>query len=294
MSGSTTIAPIRRIDLRTGIITTVSTRPSLTAISALALDPSGDLIVAQSSQIRRVSVQDGSVRDIAGSGGNGFTGDGGPAVRAELCIPTGVAVDRAGDVYIADSCNHRIRRVDASTGVISTVAGSGRPGWSGDGGPATGADLEFPDSVAVDADGDVFILQRGHQPYGGCIRRVDARTGTIQTIAGRGSLRLGKAGRAGRKVRLESPHDVLLNGEGNLLFVEADRVYRLQLRTGMLSAVPGTRPGQVEPSSIAMAPDGSLLMADFQNNRVWRLDLRTSALTLIGGNGLPHQTLIEL
>src|SRR5439155_26864799 len=119
-----------------------------------------------------------------GAGGSpGFSGDGGPATAAQLSLPYGVALDAAGNLFIADWDNARIRRVDAGTGTITTVAGTGTYGFSGDGGPATAAELGAPTGVALDAAGNLFIADWGNAR----IRRVDAATATITTVAGSGT-----------------------------------------------------------------------------------------------------------
>ena len=124
----------------------------------------------------------GVITTLAGDGAFGFSGDEGPAISATLNEPVGVAVD-GGDLFIADFGNHRIRKVDLTTGIISTVAGNGTPGFSGDGGPATSASLETPNGVAVDTSGNLFIADKSNSR----IRRVDATSGIISTVAGVGS-----------------------------------------------------------------------------------------------------------
>ncbi len=131
-------------------------------VSGVAVDSQGNVYVVDpdSDQILLVSPQ-GNVRIVAGNGTYGFTGDGGPAVAASLSYPTAVAVDGSGDIFIADFGNRRIRKVSAS-GIITTVAGGGNSGL-GDGGPATSASFDFPNSVAVDAAGNLFIADNGYQ-----------------------------------------------------------------------------------------------------------------------------------
>jgi hypothetical protein len=190
--------------------------------------------------------------------------------------------------------------VDASTGIITTVAGNGHAGWSGDGGPATQASLEFPSAVAVGSDGDLFISQGGYGPSSGYIRRVDGRTGVIETIAGRGASPLIGPDLPAREVGLESASDVILDRDGNLLFIESGFVCRIDLRTGMLRAIAGTLKGSGEDGglatraklneapSIALDSDGNLFIAEFVGNRVRRVDARTSVITTVAGSGYPH------
>src|SRR3989441_101947 len=137
----------------------------------------------------------GHIITVAGSGAPGLDGDGGPATSAQLRYPSGVAIDAAGNLFIADAVNHRIRRVAASTGIITTVAGTGTAGFGGDGGSATGAQLWTPTGVAVDAAGNLFIADAGNNR----IRRVAAGTGIITTVAGTGIP--GSGGGGGRRSR---------------------------------------------------------------------------------------------
>jgi sugar lactone lactonase YvrE len=156
-----------------------ATRAQLAFPQAIAVDDSGNLYIADTAnhRIRKVNPA-GTITSIAGNGTPGFAGDGGPAAAAELDYPQGVAVDRAGSLYIADVGNDRIRKVDSS-GRISTIAGSGIRGFSGDGGPAATAELALPKVVAVDRDRNVYIGDWGSHR----VRKVD-QNGTITTFAG--------------------------------------------------------------------------------------------------------------
>ena len=107
--------------------------------------------------VRRIDAVTGVIETVAGAGERGYLGDGGPATQAHIVLPQGVAVDATGNVYVADGHDHRVRRIDAVTGVIETVAGTGESGYSGDGGPATQAQLAWPVGVAVDAAGNVYV-----------------------------------------------------------------------------------------------------------------------------------------
>jgi hypothetical protein len=159
-----------------------ATSASLFLPYGVAVDGAGNLYIADllNQRIRKVDTT-GTITTVAGSGTYGFSGDGGPAISANLGSPDGLAVDTAGNLYIADLYNRRIRKVDSS-GMISTVAGNGAYGFSGDGGPATGASLSNPTGVAVDRTGNVYIADQGNQR----IRKVDI-TGRISTVAGNGA-----------------------------------------------------------------------------------------------------------
>ena len=158
---------IRRVDARTRVITTVvsgSVYGSVTDPMGVAVDTSGNMFIVdhRNSRIQRVDARTRDITTVAGNGNwwdpnRGFSGDGGPGTSASLHYPYGVAVDGSGNVFIADTYNHRIRRVDARTGVITTVVGNGAGGFSGDGGAATSASLHYPSAVAVDNNGNLFI-----------------------------------------------------------------------------------------------------------------------------------------
>ncbi len=195
---------VRKITALSGVITTVAgtgtpgfgngdggpaTAAQLFFPAGTAIDPVGNLIIDDSGndRIRKVSASTGTITTIAGSGEFGYSGDGGAATAASLSSPQGVAVDAAGNIYVADTSNQVVRKVTAGTGIISTVAGSNPGGnfvggYSGDGGPATAAELYYPEAVTVDALGNLYIADT----YNESIRKVTAATGVITTIAGIG------------------------------------------------------------------------------------------------------------
>ncbi len=167
----------------------------------VALDTAGNLYIADrnNQRIRKVDASSGVITTVAGDGTAGFGGDGGPAAEAQLRNPQGVALDAAGNLYIADRNNHCIRKVDAA-GVITTVAGDGTAGYSGDGGPATAAQLRNPRGVAVDGSGNLYIADLDNH----CIRKVDA-AGVIATVAGNGTAGLSGNDAAATAARLRAP-----------------------------------------------------------------------------------------
>jgi sugar lactone lactonase YvrE len=190
----------------------------------LATDALGNVFIADvgNSRIRRVDHITHIITTVAGNGHRGYSGDNGPAITAELLYAGSVAVDSAGNLYIGDYGNNRVRRVDAGSGVITTVAGSGAEGYSGDGGPATAAALDLPDGVAVDGNGNLFISD-GVASANGRIRRVDATTGVITTIVS----------------GLPSPSAVAADAIGNVLISANARVFRFDSVTGNLITVAG-------------------------------------------------------
>jgi sugar lactone lactonase YvrE len=184
---------IRRIDTH-GVITTVggtgtpgfggdggpATKARFNTPHGIASDRAGNLYVAdpQNQRIRRIDADTGVVTTVAGNGSTGFSGDGGPATSARLNYPKGTEIAPDGSLYIADNNNHRVRRVDPHSGIITTVAGTGAAGFSGDGGPATAARLDEPRNIALDTVGRLYIVDQNN----GRIRRVDT-DGRISTFA---------------------------------------------------------------------------------------------------------------
>jgi len=201
---------------------------------------SGDVYIADSGnhRIRRVAVATDVIETIAGSDREGFAGDGGSATNAMLNNPMEVAVTLSGDVFIADTGNHRIRKVDGSTGLITTVAGNGTVGFSGDGGPATSAALDYPYGVTVDTAGNVFIADT----WNGRIRRVDADTGVIDTVAGAGGYGFnGDDGPATAAVMAE-PWGIEVDGAGNLFIADSGnhRIRRVDAASGIIETIAGS------------------------------------------------------
>jgi sugar lactone lactonase YvrE len=244
----------------------------------VAVDRSGSLYIADSNnqRIRKVTPA-GIISTIAGNGGWGYTGDGGPATSAQLNGPDGVAVDAAGNVYIADTQNNAIRKVDAN-GIISTIAGdgTGNSGYSGDGGPATNALLSYPQGVAVDAAGNVYIADTDNS----AIRKVNA-VGVISTIAG-GSCNgnLGDGGPAA-SASLCYPQGVAVDTAGNLYIADSDNnIIRIVTPAGIINTIAGngnwgfsgdggwaTNAELAGPTAVAVGPFG-IYIADSQNQRV--------------------------
>ena len=201
--------------------------------SGLVFDNAGNLYIAASGNrsIRRVDTN-GIITTIAGTGEHGYSGDGGPAVRAQLAWTRDVAVDDNGNVYIADYSNARIRRVDAG-GIITTIAGTGEHDYRGDGGPAVQAQLRSPEGVAVDRAGNLLIADTNNNR----IRRVDAR-GFITTLVGGG---IGGDHGPAVQAQLKSPVGVAVDGAGNLLIADGEnyRIRRVDSK-GIITTIAGT------------------------------------------------------
>jgi len=207
----------------------------------LALDSSGQLYIADTGNNRvRVVGADGKINAFAGTGTAGSTGDGGPAKEALLNRPQGIFVDAGGVVYIADTFNHRIRKVDAG-GTITTIAGIGTPGFSGDGGPATKAALRYPKSVTADSAGNLFIVDSFNARI-----RVIGPDGVIRTVAGDGVLGYGGDDGPAAKARLRFPSAVVLDNAGRLYVTDTqnNRVRLLAPPPSIKDAPASVRPGR--------------------------------------------------
>ena len=254
----------------------------------MATDGAGNLYIADNDnhRIRKVD-SSGVITTFAGTGERGFGGDGGPATQARLYHPNGVATDGAGNLYITDYYNNRIRKVDSS-GVISTVAGTGAQGFGGDGGPAVQARLHIPRDVALDATGNFYIADE----YNYRIRKVDS-SGVITTVAGTGAQGFGGDGGPAVQARLHIPRDVALDATGN--FYIADE-YNYRIRKVDSSGVITTFAGSAErgdggpataallaaPTGVAADRAGNLYIADKDNHRIRKVDSSRVITTIVG------------
>ncbi len=261
---------------------------------SVAADGAGNVYVADNlnNRIREVT-PDGTISTVAGNGGSGYWGDGGPATGANLNRPEGVAMDGAGNLYIADSDNFVIRKV--SKGIISTVAGNGTQGYSGDGGPATSAQLNDPTAIAVDSTGNLYIADL----YAHVIRKVSKSDGTISTIAGNGSNGVpcssGDGGPA-TSARFCGPSGVAVDLAGNVYIAdEAASVIR-KVSSGVISTFAGTgnqgfagdngpaiSAHLCNPSGVAVDTFGNVYIADTYNSSIRVVSNGT--ITTIAGNG---------
>jgi sugar lactone lactonase YvrE len=211
--------------------------------SGVAVDSTGNIYIADTSndRIRKITVS-GVISTVAGNGNRGYSGDGGPATAAQLSNPSGVAVDFADNLYIADTSNNRIRKVTAA-GMISTVAGNGAYGFSGDAGPATAAQLSNPSGVAVDAAGNLFIADQ----LSNSIRKVTI-AGIISTVAGNGTAGFAGDGGPATAARLSRPTGVAVDSAGNLYIADTYN-FRIRRVTPGLSAFMNLSSGGSATSS---------------------------------------------
>jgi len=233
---------------------------------------------------------------LAGTGESGYAGDGGPAAQALLDQPFGVEVDRHGDFVICDMANHSVRKVERGTGTITTVAGNGRKGDGGDGGPATQASMNEPYGLAVDRDGTLYVVDR----LNARIRRVDGKTGLMTTLAGTGQSGSSGDGGPALQAQLAEPNGICLDGRGGLYIadVRGQRVRKVDLASGTISTVAGTgerrdhgdggpavAAGVFGPRAVVCDRAGNLFICQREGHKVRRVDARTGIITTIAGTG---------
>ncbi len=262
----------------------------------VAVDGQGNIFIADEvdHRIRKVD-PDGIITTVAGNSPpvsfGGFSGDGGPAISATLSFPRGVAVDGQGNLFIADTNNHRIRKVGPD-GIITTVAGNGGTGFSGDGGPATSSQISRPEEVAVDGQGNLFIADANN----GRIRKVGP-DGIITTMAGTGAFgALGDGGPA-TSARVFSPEGVTVDGQGSL-FIAAENRIRKVGPDGIITTVAGTgvagysgdggpaTSAQINsPRGVATDNEGNLFITDSGNNRIRKVG-PDGVITTVAGTGV--------
>ena len=260
--------------------------------------PDGALYFCEvdTGRIRRLDLKTRGVTTIAGNGQKSYAGGGGPAPRASLNAPHEIRFDATGNLYAVERDSHVVRRIDARTHVISTVAGTGSPGFSGDGGPAVRAALRMPHSIAFDAAGNLLICDIGNSR----IRSVNVKTGSITTFAGTGDR--GPTPDEGplEGTPLNGPRSIDTDDEGNVYLVlrEGNAVFRIDRRSRRLARIAGTSETGFSgdggpalaatfngPKGIACARDRSLYVVDTENHAIRRVDLKTGSIATVLGTG---------
>ena len=237
-------------------------------------------------RIRAVDLTSNIISTVAGTGIPGFTGDGAVATKVRMNLPTAVSVDASGNLYFADTANHRIRKMDVTTGIVTTVAGNGTQGFSGDSGSALSAEIDSPSGLAVDATGNVYLADTHNHR----IRKIDSRTGIISTVAGDGS------------TQLALPQGLTLDAAGSLYLADTanHRIWRVDGTTGALTGIAGTGTqgysGDSGPATTAMLDSpravsfgnsDALAVSDTHNQRIRQINPQ-SIDTIAGlGNSTP-------
>lgn len=259
--------------------------------------PDGNIWFCEYSgqRVRKVTA-DGKIHTVAGSGQKGYSGDGGPALQATFNLPHEIRFDKKGDLYIVDMGNNAVRKVDLKTGVITTFAGTGKPGYSGDGGAAKDATFKQPHSIQFDPAGDLFICDIGNH----VLRKVDMKTSVISTFAGTGKSGPTPDGAPIVGTPLNGPRSLDFDAAGNLWLAtrEGNQVFKFDLKAGKIQHIAGAgkkgftgHGGPAKdatlsgPKGIAVAPNGNVYLADTESHSVRMVDVKKGTLELICGTG---------
>jgi sugar lactone lactonase YvrE len=264
----------------------------------LTTGPDGALYVCDIDNhvIRRIDLKTGKISTVAGNARKGYSGDNGPALDASLNQPYEIRFDQQGNMFFVEMPNHIVRRVDRKTGIITTVAGTGAPGFDGDGGPAVKAQMRQPHSIAFDPQGRLLICDIGNHR----VRRVDLKSGTIETWLGTGERKPTPDGAPLAGTPVNGPRALDLDPQGNVYLAlrEGNAVFKIDPKAGKYTHLAGTgdkgnsgdggpavKATLNGPKGIAWAPDRSLYIADTENHTVRRIDLRTGLIETVAGTG---------
>ena len=263
-----------------------------------AFDGVGNLYIAEAMNhcIRRVRRDSGLIETIAGTGEVGYSGDGGPAILATFNQPYSLQVDTNGDIYVVDRLNYVIRRIEAVTRTISTVAGTGEQGYGGDGGPGNRAQLREPNDCFLDGRGGLLIADVQDQR----IRRLNISSGIIATFAGNGAKERSGDGRSALEASILGARAVCMDAEGNAFIAEREgNGIRVVDTRGMMHTLAGTGEFGYEgdggpalestwggPKAIRCDHDGNLLVVDTENHAIRRIDTGTGIVETIAGGRL--------
>ena len=262
----------------------------------VAVDSFGNIYISDrnNNRIRKIDIATGNISTIAGTGTAAYSGDGGPATSAAISVPLGIAIDSSDNIYFVHKGNDVIRRIDASSGIISTVAGNGTDGYSGDGGPATSAQLSNPYDVAIDSFGNIYITGDSD-----LIRKVDHTTGYISTIAGTTSGYSGDGGLA-TSAQLYNPDGIALDSLGNIYIADSNgnRIRKIDASTGIITTIAGDGSAGYSgdggpaasavlniPYDIELDTLDNIYFSDQNNHAIRRIDAQTGIITTFAGTG---------
>ena len=261
--------------------------------------PNGDLYIAEVEhhRVRRLNLRTNRISTVAGNGQSGYRGDGGPAIKAALNEPYEIRFDQVGNMFVVEMMNHIVRRIDVTDNTITTVAGTGQAGYSGDGGPANQAQLNRPHSIALDGSGNLYIADIANHR----IRRVNLTSGTINSVAGNGKRQLPIDGQVAAGKPMLGPRALFIQ-ETTLWIAlrEGHSVWRMNLITGRLDHVAGSGgkgySGDNGPAKLATfnGPKGitvdhqqRVFVVDTENQVIRRIDTKTQQIDTVAGCGRP-------
>lgn len=264
----------------------------------LTIGPDGALYFGEinTHRVRRLDLSTGRITTVVGTGVEGYTGDGGPATAAQVDEPYELRFDKAGNLFFVDMQRAVIRKVDRASGIISTIAGTGEPGFSGDGGPATSAQFNQPHSIAFDAAGDLYVADIRNNR----IRRIDMKTGIVTTFSGTGELKTSPDGSSIVGASFHEPRTMDFDSKGDMYLAlrRGNAVYRIDMKAKTLHHIAGTgesgytgdggpaRQAKLSgPKGIAIGPDGGVYIADTESHTIRRIDQKTGIITTVMGIG---------
>lgn len=276
----------------------------------VAFDRAGNFYFSDTfnHRVRRVEARTGIITTVAGNGEKGFGGDGGPAIAAALNEPYGIALDRAGNLYIADRLNRRVRRVDAASGIITTAAGTGEAAYGGDGGPAAQAGLAEPNGLAFDpGEARLYITDVADNR----VRMIEMASGTIGTFAGTGAAEHSGDGGPATAAGVFGARAVRAGADGTVYILErqGSSLRAVDPKTGVIATIAGTGargyggdggPALAAvfdaPKEMALDPNGDILVVDTENHAIRRFDPRAGTVSALaggrqgpGGDGWPAE-----
>lgn len=264
----------------------------------LVVGPDGGLYVTEIANhlIRRIDLKSGEMKVIAGSGVQGYSGDGGKATAAKMNEPYEVRFDSRGNLITVEMKNAVIRKVDMTTGEITTIAGTGTPGYSGDGGPATKAQFNQPHAITLDENDNIYLCDiRNHR-----VRKIDAQTGIITTVIGGGSRPLEPKTIGFDDLQVKGPRALDVAGKSAFVLAlrEGNAIYRMDLKDSTLTllagtgksgysgkSLPGTQAPLSGPKGIAMAPNGDIYFADTESHTIRVIRAKTGHVETAVGDG---------
>lgn len=289
---------IRKIDAATGTISTIAGPSDLSYPSGIALDKDENIFVAdlQNNKIKKIMASTGNITTVAGGGIQGYGGDGGPATQALLNNPNDVFIDNEGNIIIADGNNSRVRMINTTTNIISTIAGCGlksnnpsSPAERGDGGPAITAKIDGPISAKSDNSGNLYIVDY----LSSVVRMVNSQTGIITTIAGTGKAGYNGDGIAAVAAQLNTPTDIDLDGQGNIYLsdMQNNRIRKIDAATGIITTIAGngikgfsgdaniaTEAEIAMPEGLKLDNEGNVYIADSYNSLVREIKYKPASL----------------